>query len=64
MKLITTPTTETFIEKGGVTVSIANWGNLDGCTVTVHEKSTQLLCTSMTWEQLDMLIAALCAARA
>lgn len=69
MKLETfrAPTTEVFIEGHGVTVSATPWANGEGCTALMHGRGDGGLTIRATvagrWEELDVLLMALTAAR-
>jgi hypothetical protein len=68
MKLETfkSDTKETFVTGNGITVSVYQWGNLEGCSFMIHQdgESMPLRCAaSLRWEELDTLLVALTAAR-
>lgn len=68
MKLETfkTDTKETFVTGNGITVTVYQWGNLEGCSFMMHQdgESMPLRCAaSLRWEELDTLLVALTAAR-
>lgn len=60
-------TSETYIEGNGVTVSATPWANGEGCTAIMHGKGDGGLTIRATiagrWEELDVLLVALTAAR-
>lgn len=61
------PTTETFVEGDGVSVTVCRWGNLEGASLMVHGRGPELplrMAGSFRWEELDAIIIALTAARA
>jgi hypothetical protein len=68
MKLETfkSDTKETFVTGNGITVSVYQWGNLEGCSFMLHQdgETMPLRCAaSLRWEELDTLLVALTAAR-
>lgn len=54
---------ETVMEKGDVIVSIYEWGNMEGATVVMDHKRSSLIAANLTHEELDLLVAAIAAAR-
>lgn len=68
MKLETfkTDTKETFVSGNGISVTVYQWGNLEGCSFMIHQDGQimPLRCAaSLRWEELDTLLVALTAAR-
>jgi hypothetical protein len=68
MKLDTfkTNTKETYVTGNGISVTVYEWGNLEGCSFMIHQdgKTMPLRCAaSLRWEELDTLLVALTAAR-
>jgi len=68
MKLETfkSPTKETYVTGNGITVTVYDWANLEGCSFMIHQdgESMPLRCAaSLRWEELDTLLVALAAAR-
>jgi len=68
MKLQTfkTDTKETFVSGNGISVTVYQWGNLEGCSFMIHQDGEHqpLRCAaSLRWEELDTLLVALTAAR-
>lgn len=66
LEAIKTDTKETFLEGSDVTVSVYQWGNLEGCSFLVHGNGSSMplrVAASLRWEELDTLIAALTIAR-
>ena len=68
MKLDTfkTDTKETFVSGNGISVTVYQWGNLEGCSFMIHQDGEHqpLRCAaSLRWEELDTLLVALTAAR-
>jgi hypothetical protein len=67
MKLDTfkTTTTEIFVEGHGVTVTANPWSNCEGVSFMLHGKDGAIrLAGTLRWEELDVLMVALTAARA
>lgn len=60
-------TTEIFVEGNGVTVTVNPWGNLEGLNFMVFDDKSKgagiRCCGSFTWEESDILVMALTAAR-
>ena len=57
-------TTETFVEGNGISVTVNPWANLEGVSFMVHGKDLAMRCaSSLRWEELDVLLVALTAAR-
>lgn len=68
MKLETfkTDTKETFVVGNGISVTVYQWGNCEGCSFLIHQDgdTMPLRCAaSLRWEELDTLLVALTAAR-
>lgn len=68
MKLekIKTQVSETYIEGPDITVSVYAWGNGEGCSFLVHGNGKGIplrLASSMRWEEVEILIAALTLAK-
>lgn len=58
-------TTEVLVDGGGITVTVNPWANLEGVSFMVHGKDLAVRCaSSLRWEELDVLLVALTAARA
>ena len=60
-----TQTTEVMVEGNGVLVTVNPWSNLEGMSVMVHEEKGLALraAFSMRWEEADVLMMAMTAAR-
>ena len=66
METFTSNTKEVFVEGNGVSVIVNIWGNLEGCSVMVHGKGSELpirMAGAFRWEELDVILVALTAAR-
>lgn len=58
-------TTEVFIEHEGFSVTATPWSNCEGCNVLLQGKDLAIRgALSLQWEELDVLLVALTAARA
>ena len=57
---------EVVVEADDVTVIVNTWSNLEGASFQMHtgKDMAQRLATALRWEEIDVLIAALVAARA
>lgn len=65
IETIKTPTTEVYLEAEGFSVTVTNWANCEGANVICTGKELALRAAlSMRWEELDLLMAAIAAARA
>lgn len=59
-------TKETFVVGNGISVSVYQWGNKEGCSFMIHQDGEYLplrCAASLRWEELDTLLVALTAAR-
>jgi hypothetical protein len=66
MKLETfrSPTTEIFVEGTDVTATANPWANCEGLSFMLHGKDAAIkVAGSLRWEELDVLLIALTAAR-
>jgi hypothetical protein len=66
LETLNSDTKETFVTGNGITVSVYQWGNLEGCSFMLHQdgETMPLRCAaSLRWEELDTLLVALTAAR-
>jgi hypothetical protein len=68
LETYTAETKEIFTEGHGINVTCNPWHNLEGCSIMVHSKADGGLALRMAgafrWEELDVLLVALAAARA
>lgn len=61
----TTPCKEVFVEHGEMSVTVNTWSNGEGLTFIVTGKNSAIRTAAcMRWEELDVLLCALTAARA
>ncbi|CAB4154793.1 hypothetical protein UFOVP653_29 [uncultured Caudovirales phage] len=64
MECFTNQSKEVFVEGHGVSVTVNTWANLEGVSFMVHGKDSSIrTAASMRWEELDVLLCALVAAR-
>lgn len=60
-----TPCKELFVEGNGITVTVNTWSNCEGLTFIVTGKDSAIRTSAvMRWDELDVLLCALNAARA
>ena len=65
LKTVTSDCKEIFMECGGATASVTTWANQEGASLMLHGKGDSLrMAGALRWEEIDMVIAALAAARA
>ena len=63
LKTIKTPTTEVFVQQGDTTITVTQWGNMEGANIMVTGKDLSLrMACAMTWEEIAALQVALAAA--
>ena len=65
MKLdtIKTPTIEIYVQQGDTTITVTQWGNMEGANIIVTGKDlTMRMSCAMTWEEIAALQVALAAA--
>ena len=64
LETIKTPTTEVFIQQGDTTITVTQWGNMEGANIMVttgKDLALRMAC-AMTWEEISALQVALAAA--
>lgn len=55
---------EVFVEGHGISVTVNTWANMEGVSFMLHGKDMGIrTAASMRWEELDVLLCALVAAR-
>lgn len=65
LETIKSATTEVMVEGHGVTVTVNPWSNYEGLSFMVEGKDGAIrLASVLRWEELDVLLVALAAARA
>ena len=63
LKTIKTPTTEVYIQQGDTTITVTQWGNMEGVNIMVTGKNLAMrMSCAMTWEEIAALQVALAAA--
>ena len=63
LKTIKTPTTEVYIQQGDTTITVTQWGNMEGVNIMVTGKDLAMrMSCGMTWEEVSALQVALAAA--
>ena len=63
LKTIKTPTTEVYVQKGDTTITVTQWGNLEGANIMVTNRDLAIrMSCAMTWEEVSALQVALAAA--
>ena len=63
LETIKTPTTEVFVQQGDTTITVTQWGNLEGANIMVTNKDLAIrMSCAMTWEEIAALQVALAAA--
>ena len=63
LETIKTPTTEVFVQQGDTTITVAQWGNMEGANIIVTGKDLALrMSCAMTWEEIAAMQVALAAA--
>ena len=64
LETIKMPTTEVFVQKGDTTITVTQWGNMEGANIMVttgKDLSLRMAC-AMTWEEIGAMQVALAAA--
>ena len=62
LKTIKTPTTEVYIQQGDTTITVTQWGNMEGVNIMVTGKDLAMrMSCAMTWEEVNALQVALAA---
>ena len=63
LETIKTPTTEVFVQQGDMTVTVTQWGNMEGVNIMVTGKDLAIrMSCAMTWQEIAALQVALAAA--
>ena len=63
LETIKTPTIEVFVQRGDTTITVTQWGNMEGANIMVTGKDLALrMSCAMTWEEVAALQVALAAA--
>ena len=63
LETIKTPTTEVYVQQGDTTITVTQWGNMEGANIMVTGKDLAMrMSCAMTWEEVNALQVALAAA--
>ena len=63
LETIKTPTTEVFVQQGDTTITVTQWGNMEGVNIMVTGKDLAIrMSCAMTWQEIAALQVALAAA--
>ena len=63
LETIKTPTVEVFVQQGDTTITVTQWGNMEGVNIMVTGKDLAMrMSCAMTWEEVSALQVALAAA--
>ena len=63
LETIKTPTTEVFVQQGDTTITVTQWGNMEGANIIVTGKDLALrMSCAITWEEIAAMQVALAAA--
>ena len=63
LETIKTPTTEVFVQQGDTTITVTQWGNMEGANIMVTNRDLAIrMSCAMTWEEIAALQVALAAA--
>ena len=63
LETIKTPTTEVYVQQGDTTITVTQWGNMEGANIMVTGKDLAMrMSCAMTWEEISALQVALAAA--
>ena len=63
LETIKTPTTEVYVQQGDTTITVTQWGNMEGANIMVTNKDLAIRTScAMTWEEIAALQVALAAA--
>lgn len=63
LETIKTPTTEVFVQQGDTTITVTQWGNMEGANIMVTGKDLAIrMSCAMTWKEIAALQVALAAA--
>ena len=63
LETIKTPTTEVYVQQGDTTITVTQWGNMEGANIMVTNRDLAIrMSCAMTWEEIAALQVALAAA--
>jgi hypothetical protein len=64
METVNQTVKQVYIEDGENIITVTQWSNLEGCTVCMTQDLNVRFAAELRWEEMDLVIAALSAARA
>ena len=63
LETIKTPTIEIYVQQGDTTITVTQWGNMEGANIMVTNRDLAIrMSCAMTWEEIAALQVALAAA--
>ena len=63
LETIKTPTIEVFVQQGDTTITVTQWGNMEGANIMVTNRDLAIrMSCAMTWQEIAALQVALAAA--
>ena len=63
LETIKTPTIEVFVQQGDTTITVTQWGNMEGANIMVTNRDLAIrMSCAMTWEEIAAMQVALAAA--
>ena len=63
LETIKTPTIEIYVQQGDTTITVTQWGNLEGANIMVTNRDLAIrMSCAMTWEEISAMQVALAAA--
>ena len=63
LETIKTPTTEIYVQQGDTTITVTQWGNMEGANIMVTNRDLAIrMSCAMTWEEIAAMQVALAAA--
>ena len=63
LETIKTPTIEIYVQQGDTTITVTQWGNMEGANIMVTNRDLAIrMSCAMTWEEIAAMQVALAAA--
>ena len=63
LETIKTPTTEIYVQQGDTTITVTQWGNMEGANIMITNRDLAIrMSCAMTWEEIAAMQVALAAA--
>ena len=63
LETIKTPTIEIYVQQGDTTITVTQWGNMEGANIMVTNRDLAIrMSCAMTWQEIAALQVALAAA--